>query len=76
MPSITQPVTFDPVNYTAVSFGEEENKQLKKLLRRVAEHIAARNAMGERSELFCAACNNGKHEACVLPEIWEVLGTD
>lgn len=46
---------------------------LKNLLRRTAVHVAARNAMGEKSKEFCTSCNNARHEGCVLPEIWTAL---
>jgi hypothetical protein len=46
---------------------------LHDLLRRTAVHISARDAMGNKSKLFCMACSNARHENCVLPEIWKAV---
>lgn len=52
----------------------QEHLDLIALLRRTAVHIAARNAMGEKSTEFCCACNNARHGECVLPEIYKAIG--
>lgn len=68
-----------PLNISKHSYEQEINRmsedidRLLNLLHRTAVHVAARNALGEKSKEFCCACNNARHESCILPELWRAL---
>lgn len=44
------------------------------LLKRMAEHVAIRNAMGEISKEFCKGCKHGRKQSCPLPETLKEIG--